>query len=68
MGVLEIATGAAHLKSYLTPDEQRFVTARCLDLGSARRRILHTHRPRGRQDERAYALPGTALERAHLLV
>src|SRR4051812_41859798 len=33
--VLEIATGAAHLKAYLTAAEQRFVAARCLDLGSA---------------------------------
>ena len=33
-GVLEVATGAAHLKSYLTADEQRFVAARSLDLGS----------------------------------
>ena len=33
-GVLEIATGASHLKSYLTADEQRFVAARCLHIGS----------------------------------
>ena len=33
-GLLEIATGAAHLKSYLTADEQRYVAGRCLDLGS----------------------------------
>lgn len=34
-GLLEIAPGALHLRGYLSPDEQRAVAARCLEIGAS---------------------------------